>query len=113
MTKIPFCLVLAFSCTFAFTNTNDFINEINRKQNIWTASRNSEGTSENKYRRLLGLRNPPQNVVETFPLMEHDIADVSEIPESFDARTKWSNCKTISEVPDQSSCGSSWVNEIT
>ncbi len=31
------------------------------------------------------------------------------IPTSFDARTQWPNCPTISLIRDQSSCNSSWA----
>lgn len=33
----------------------------------------------------------------------------AELPDSFDAREKWSNCSTIGEIRDQGSCGSCWV----
>jgi len=30
-------------------------------------------------------------------------------PASFDARTQWPNCKTISTIRDQANCGSCWA----
>ena len=35
--------------------------------------------------------------------------DVARIPEFFDARKKWPNCKTIQQIRDQGSCGSCWA----
>jgi len=32
-----------------------------------------------------------------------------ELPKSFDAREKWSNCSSIQEIRDQSQCGSCWA----
>lgn len=36
------------------------------------------------------------------------ISAIMSLPEYFDAREKWPNCPTISEIPDQGSCGSCW-----
>lgn len=33
-----------------------------------------------------------------------------ELPKSFDARVEWPHCPSISEIRDQSSCGSCWVS---
>merc|ERR1712139_683221 len=33
----------------------------------------------------------------------------TDIPDSFDARTQWSNCTVIAKIRDQSSCGSCWA----
>ena len=32
-----------------------------------------------------------------------------ELPDSFDARTQWPQCTVISDVRDQSACGSCWA----
>ncbi|XP_055348977.1 gut-specific cysteine proteinase-like [Paramacrobiotus metropolitanus] len=34
---------------------------------------------------------------------------VGEIPECFDAREEWSQCKSISDIRDQAHCGSCWA----
>ncbi|KHJ83204.1 papain family cysteine protease [Oesophagostomum dentatum] len=38
-----------------------------------------------------------------------EIDNAGDIPESFDAREKWSYCKSISLIRDQSKCGSCWA----
>ena len=34
------------------------------------------------------------------------------VPDSFDARTNWPTCPSISEIRDQGSCGSCWVDKM-
>jgi len=34
---------------------------------------------------------------------------IAQTPDEFDARQKWTNCKTINEISDQSNCGSCWA----
>ena len=40
--------------------------------------------------------------------MKTDYDDV-QLPDTFDAREEWPNCKSISEIRDQGKCGSCWV----
>ncbi|XGW02473.1 hypothetical protein V3C99_014481 [Haemonchus contortus] len=47
-------------------------------------------------------------VVESADEAEELIID-AEIPDSFDARTQWPTCKSISLIRDQSDCGSCWA----
>lgn len=42
----------------------------------------------------------------------HASDDLTEVPEFFDARIKWSKCQSIRMIRDQSTCGSCWVSEI-
>ncbi|TPP66165.1 Cathepsin B [Fasciola gigantica] len=41
--------------------------------------------------------------------IEHDLSKI-QLPVSFDSREKWNNCSTMSQIRDQSSCGSCWVS---
>lgn len=43
------------------------------------------------------------------PGLQRKRVEVRELPESFDARTKWPNCPTLKEVRDQGNCGSCYV----
>lgn len=107
--EIPLYLLLGISCVLAYENSDDFINEINSKQNFWRAGRNfHKDTPMSEITRLLGMKSLPQEILETIPVVQHKI-DPNELPESFDARAQWSQCKTIKEVADQSACSSDWV----
>lgn len=107
-----FYLFLTFSCVFAYENSDDFIKDINSKQNLWKAGRNfRKDVSISEITRLLGMKSLPQDIQKTIPIVEHNI-DVDELPESFDARTQWSQCTSINKVPDQSACGSDWVRQV-
>lgn len=43
------------------------------------------------------------------PTIHHDLSQF-EIPRSFDSREYWGHCPTVSQIRDQSSCGSCWVS---
>ncbi|GAA37857.2 Cathepsin B-like cysteine proteinase [Clonorchis sinensis] len=43
------------------------------------------------------------------PTVTHVGFDAMRLPKNFDARTKWPHCPSISEIRDQSGCGSCWA----
>ena len=59
-------------------------------------------------RRVLGVVPDPNGY--KLPEMYHDSNGYSDIPESFDSRTKWPHCESIGEIRDQANCGSCWVS---
>lgn len=107
--EVFFYLLLALTCVFAYENSDEFINEINSKQNLWKAGRNfHKDTPMSDITRLLGVNSLPQDVLRTIPIVKNDV-DVDDLPEAFDARVQWPQCKTIKKVADQSACSSGWV----
>lgn len=105
-------LVVSFTLTCVFAFSDDFINEINSKQTLWKAGRNfHENITLSEVRGMLGMKTLPQKIAEKIPIKYHEV-DNEWPPESFDAREKWPNCKTIKQIPDQSACGSCWVSLI-
>lgn len=109
--KIVLFVSLAFTSVFAFSD--DFINVINSKQNLWIAGRNfAENTTLTDVRGLLGSRTLPREIFEKIPVKYHGI-NADDLPNSFDSRTQWPKCKTIKKVVDQSACGSCWVSLVS
>lgn len=93
--------------------SDDFINLINAKQNMWTAGRNFPPyTPFNRVKNLIGVI-PNENREKKLPLVRHDANLIASLPESFDSRNKWPNCPTLNEIRDQGSCKSSWAVATT
>ena len=44
-----------------------------------------------------------------FPISEKTGYQAVKLPDSFDAREQWPNCKSLNEIRDQGACGSCWV----
>lgn len=111
--KVLLFLFLVLASVLAFNNSDEYIDEINSKQNLWKAGRNfDKNTPSSVFHSLFGMKILPEDVRLNIPLMVHDIKD-GQIPESFDARTHWSNCRTIKKIADQSTCASCWVSRST
>ncbi|XP_055344328.1 uncharacterized protein LOC129592342 [Paramacrobiotus metropolitanus] len=63
-----------------------------------------------------GIRVPPPGVkpisaaaAKKLPRFDDTSVRRAAIPECFDARLKWPNCKSISEIRDQGGCGTCWA----
>ena len=66
------------------------------------AGKNFDGYTLEYVRRLMGVHK--DNKKYRLPTVRHTVENLV-IPESFDARTQWPNCPSISEIRDQGSCG--------
>ncbi|TPP66203.1 Cathepsin B4 [Fasciola gigantica] len=76
----------------------------------WRAARSTRFNSVEHMKQHLGaLVETPEQRKSRRPTVRYQVSD-SDLPESFDARKQWPNCPSISEIRDQSSCGSSWVS---
>ncbi|XP_042634277.1 cathepsin B-like [Cyprinus carpio] len=84
--------------------SHDMINFINTAKTTWTAGVNFQDV---KYEHLKSLCFFSVMVVKGTGLVKH--ATNMKLPASFDPRTEWPYCKTISQIRDQGSCGSCWA----
>ncbi|EER00725.1 cathepsin b, putative [Perkinsus marinus ATCC 50983] len=86
------------------------VDEVNSKQNLWTASTDQErfyGRSLGDAKKLCGTLPEETKGLEKKVYPTEELAD---IPSSFDARDAFKECKdVIGHVWDQSACGSCWA----
>lgn len=109
--KLILIVILAFSYAFSFDYSDEFINEINRKQNLWKAGRNFPVfTRPFRLGGLFGAKILPENERKNIHVKKYELNDSIEIPIAFDSREQWTKCKSIKEIADQSACGSCWVS---
>ncbi|KAF8572257.1 hypothetical protein P879_00811 [Paragonimus westermani] len=89
--------------------SDKMIHYINYEANTtWKAKKQSRFPNIWSIRRSLGTLPTPKRLrLDTYCLTSTIFEP--PIPEYFDAREKWPECTSISEIRDQSSCGSCWV----
>jgi len=90
------------------TETN--VREINKKAKTWTASADQgklSGATIKQLKSLMGVRNVklPANVTRRTYSKEF----IATLPDSFDSAKQWPHCATITQIRDQSACGSCWA----
>jgi cathepsin B len=98
------------------TEFHELVKTVNSAQSSWTAEVPMRFNNTADAAQLCGtwlkdhpkyFRLPEREEDETFKVLA-----AKDIPDSFDARTQWSNCTVISKVRDQSSCGSWYVSFV-
>ncbi|KAA0708169.1 Cathepsin B [Triplophysa tibetana] len=102
------CLFCVVSVTWArpqfSTWSHDMINYINTANSTWTAGVSFQDVEFSSLKSLCGtlLRGPRLPYT-----MKH--ATNMKLPDTFDPRSQWSYCKTLSQIRDQGNCGSCWA----
>ncbi|XP_073708959.1 cathepsin B-like [Garra rufa] len=84
--------------------SHEMMNFINKAKTTWTAGENFQNVKYEHLKSLCGTMLKGPQLPDT---VKH--ASNIKLPDNFDARTEWPNCKTIGQIRDQGSCGSCWV----
>ncbi|GFR96986.1 cathepsin B [Elysia marginata] len=87
----------------------DLIN--NDPTSTWKAGRNFNANQLKYVKNLLGVDMEANALYNQLHMRVAEDAsyEVNDLPETFDPREKWPNCKSIKEVRDQANCGSCWA----
>jgi hypothetical protein len=91
--------------------TPELAAKVNRANSTWTASHEQgaffRGATKAQVMRLMGVRTV--STEPRLPRMEYPKIDASALPTSFDSATNWPQCATVTQIRDQSACGSCWA----
>ncbi|KAK8793454.1 hypothetical protein WA158_004813 [Blastocystis sp. Blastoise] len=98
---MKFTVFLFFVCLAFATDYEMIARKVNSMNTTWKAA---PVTSKRDYRQLVGvLPGGPK-----LPIKSYKKENVV-IPEHFDLREEWPNCKSIGEIRDQANCGDCWA----
>ncbi|ESR57903.1 Cathepsin B-like protease 2 [Citrus sinensis] len=89
---------------------DSIIKEVNENPKAgWKAARNPQFSNYTvgQFKHLLGVKPTPKGLLLGVPVKTHDKS--LKLPKSFDARSAWPQCSTISRILDQGHCGSCWA----
>lgn len=87
---------------------------MNAANSSWKAEKSArfEGMSTSQIKKMMGTIVDPAWVVKSEPKLSAGVS--VSLPDSFDARENWPECKdVIGHVRDQSNCGSCWAHGTT
>merc|ERR1711997_79940 len=105
-------VALAASYGNAEQTIGDIIQNLNASPKLWKSGTNAKFPVDKKpsdFQHLFGSLEIPKHLdLEERWHPTNKVAALA-IPESFDPRDEWPACPTISEIRDQSACGSCWA----
>ncbi|XP_015795060.1 cathepsin B [Tetranychus urticae] len=82
------------------------VNKINSLNTTWKAGKNFDGYTIDEIAKLCGVKRLERSSDE-FGRIEVEVEPY--IPKTFDARSAWPHCPSISFIRDQGGCGSCWA----
>jgi len=98
-----FATVVSASASF-----DAIVEQVNNGQNLWVAEAPSRFGSPEDVKDFLGAFLPSDKEYSEPAVLE--VAETNgALPASFDSAENWPQCSVISNVRDQSSCGSCWA----
>jgi len=83
--------------------------EVNAKATTWTAQAPEKFQDTEEVKAYLGAYLPGDAKYESVGPERTDFDSSVQLPASFDSAEQWPQCSVISNVRDQSSCGSCWA----
>jgi len=98
-----FATVVSASASF-----DAIVEQVNNGQNLWVAEAPSRFGSPEDVKDFLGAFLPSDKEYSE-PAVQEVAAMNGALPTSFDSAENWPQCSVISNVRDQSSCGSCWA----
>jgi len=88
--------------------SDEIVEYINSLGTTWTAGHNKRmrSLSMNVIRGMMGVL--PNSPIQ-LEVVTNEHISANDLPDEFDARKQWPQCPSISEIRDQSNCGSCWA----
>merc|ERR1711934_377210 len=100
---------VAFFAGAEAVNLAEIAAEVNAKATTWTAQAPSNFQDTDEVKAYLGAYLPGDAEYESVGPERTDFDSSVQLPASFDSAEQWPQCSVISNVRDQSSCGSCWA----